>query len=259
MEKSETIVVVLFASFVLLLVGGFLLFALIWYRKRTNMYIGERNNMKNEFERQILQVRLEIQEQTLNNISREIHDSVGQNLSLAKIQLNIIEVSEGLSKDVLQGAKESLSKAIVELRDIARGMSSERARLFNLHDSIEEELGRIRQAGLMVCSLVSEGQPRELEAPKKLILFRIIQENLQNILRHARAKEISLVIEYLQTTMQVTISDDGSGFDVPDALAKHAGMGLRNIISRSELLNGKAEITSTPGKGTTVKIIIPYD
>src|SRR6201985_73147 len=108
MERSKIIIAVCFVSLLLLLLLGFLFFVLLWQRKKSNTYIRERELMKTVFNDQLLQSRLEMQEQTFNAISQEIHDNVGQILSLAKVQLNIIDQGETLNKALLADAKDSV-------------------------------------------------------------------------------------------------------------------------------------------------------
>jgi two-component system, NarL family, sensor kinase len=259
MEKKELLIGVILTSAIVLLIGGFLLFALIWYRRRTNQYIVERENMRAEFEKQLMQTQLEIQEQTLNNISQEIHDSVGQDLSLTKIQLNIVEVSEGLGKEVLQGARDSLSKAILDLRDMAKTLNTERIRHFNLVSSIEEEMNRIRRTRFLFSSFITEGVEKPFDGEKKLILFRIIQECLQNIIKHANATEILLKFYFREDGLEIFIRDNGKGFDVDNAMQSQTGLGLQSITSRAKMVGGKAEFVSRIQDGTTVNIFIPYE
>jgi len=258
MEKKELIVGILFTSAILLLIGGFLLFTLVWGRRRTNQFIQERDAMRAEFEKQLMQTQLEIQEQTLNNISQEIHDSVGQDLSLTKIQLSIVEVSEGLGKEVLQGARESLTKAIVDLRDMAKTLNTDRIRQFDLVASIDEEMNRIRRTRFLLSSFVTEGVEQPMEEAKKLILFRIIQECLQNIIKHAEATEILLKFCFREEGLDIAIRDNGIGFDLGNAIQGQTGLGLQSIINRSKIIGGRAEISSRKQDGTTVNIYIPY-
>jgi two-component system NarL family sensor kinase len=259
MEKKELIIGILLTSAILLLIGGFLLFTLIWYRRRTNQYIQEREFMRTEFEKQLMLTQLEIQEQTLNNISHEIHDSVGQDLSLTKIQLNIVEVSEGLAKDVLQGARDSLSKAILDLRDMAKTLNTERIRHFNLVSSIEAEMNRIRRSRFLLSSFITEGVEKPIHEEKKLILFRIIQECLQNTIKHASATEVLLKFYFREEGLDIFIRDNGKGFDVENAIFSQTGLGLQSIINRAKIIGGNAQFSSKIQEGTTVNIFIPYE
>ena len=116
-----------------LLLAGFIIFFIVINRFRINRYIMEKKNMETKFQQEILQTQLEIQEQTLKNISQEIHDNIGQALSLAKLNLNTMQVTndEGLQQKILN-SKELVSKAIVDLRDLSRSHDTEKDQFFLL-------------------------------------------------------------------------------------------------------------------------------
>lgn len=257
MEKSDIILGVCFVSFLLLLLVSFLLFILLWQRKKSNFYIREREKMKAVFNDQLLQSRLEMQEQTLNVISQEIHDNVGQILSLAKVQLNIMEHSGRFDSALLADVKESVGKVMTDLRDIAKSLNSDRIQLLNLPEMLTHELSRISRSGLMLTRMEVKGTEHAIQNQKKLILFRIIQEALQNILKHAKAGHIGLDFNYHEDYVEIRIADDGQGFqqDVPN---RKEGLGLQNISSRATLIGGKAQIESIINEGTTITITAPY-
>lgn len=213
--------------------------------------------MKAIFNEQLLQSRLEMQEQTLNVISQEIHDNVGQILSLAKVQLNIIEHSGRFNSMLLADAKDSVSKAMTDLRDIAKSLNSDRIQLLSLPEMVSHELSRVSRSGLMLTRMEVKGTEHDIHSQKKLILFRIIQEALQNIFKHSKAAHIGLDFSYQTDYVQIQIADDGQGFQ-KDVLNQKEGLGLQNIINRAALIGGKAQIESVINEGTTVTITTPY-
>jgi len=232
-------------------------FISLYYRKR-NIFLREKALLKIQFEKSILQSELEIKEHTLNHVSQEIHDNVGQSLSVTKMQLNILGESETLQKPALRAAKDSLGKAMKDLRDIAKGLSSHRAARFSLVDNAREELERIRNVHLtdIICTVT--GVEQSVREEKKLVVFRMIQECLQNIIKHANATKISLVFVYNATSLNIIIRDNGVGFDVQTTVEKQQGLGLQNIIQRAAIIGGHASISSTVSEGTIVNITIPY-
>lgn len=257
MERSEIIIAVCFVSLLLLLLVGFLFFVLLWQRKKSNTYIKEREVMKTVFNDQLLQSRLEMQEQTFNVISQEIHDNVGQILSLAKVQLNIIDHNGTFDKTLIADVKENVSKAMADLRDIATSLNSDRIQLSSLPEMIAHELNRISRSGLMTTNLAIQGDEQAIQSQKKLILFRIIQESLQNIFKHSQAGNINLKFDYHADYLQIQVADNGKGFD-KDIVNREDGLGLQNIISRAALIGGNAQIESVINEGTTITITTPY-
>jgi len=197
-----------------------------------------------------------IQEQTLNHVSQEIHDNVGQLLSLVSVQLNLVAETEGSKNLVLLDARDNISRAMMELRDMAKGMSSERIKVLGLLGSVEQEADRIRRAGLCEVTIQSQGAPIQLEHQKETILFRVIQECLQNIIKHAQAKRIQLLFLYTESTVAISVHDDGKGFLITRE-NNLSGLGFMNIHHRIELMSGKVVVQSEPGSGTKILIEVP--
>ena len=207
---------------------------------------------------ELLQSQLEMQEQTFNTISQEIHDNVGQVLSLAKVQLNIMHQHKTFDETLLNDVKESVGKAMTDLRDIAKSLNSERIRLSSLTEITSIELQRISRSGLMQTSIQTEGTEQSLTEQKKLIIFRIIQEALHNILKHSRATNIKVSFSYDPTQLEIKICDNGTGFD-KELLSKKDGLGLKNMINRAALIGGNANIESIINNGTFITLTCPYD
>lgn len=245
---KETEVIIVIVSGTIILLSLSILVILFTVKHRRNIL---------QHKTELLKAELEIQEQTFNTISREIHDNVGQILSLAKVQLNIIDQGDTLNKELLADAKDSVSKALGDLRDIAKSLNTERIQLSSLPEIIVHEVQRLNRAGLIHVSFHCEGKVQNIQDQKKLIAFRIIQEALQNILKHSKAKNVDMLFQYGPDHLTIIIQDNGIGFD-KELLSKKDGLGLENIVNRASMINGKAEITSTINKGTTITITSPY-
>jgi two-component system NarL family sensor kinase len=247
---TGTVFIVLFSGFIVLLVRLF--------NKTRQSYLLEKQNMTQQFQQLLLQSQLEIQEQTFNTISQEIHDNVGQILSVAKMQVSIIEQKEVKDFQTLKELRENIGQALNDLRDIAKGLSTERIKLFSLHEIVAYEVQRINRTGVLSIHIDVEGNEQQLQEQKKLILFRIIQESIQNVIKHARASVVKVLFHYLETKLDISITDNGIGFNVLSTLQKNSGLGLQNIINRAKLIGGNADISSVVDEGTNIKLSIPY-
>jgi len=256
--NEEVFVLILVAIIVFLVITGLLVMIILYYQKKRFQHKQQLVTKDKEYAQQLLQSKLEMQEQTFNMISSEIHDNVGQILSLAKVQLNIIDQSPVLDKSLLNDAKESVGKALTDLRDIAKSLNSSRIQQSGLFESIQQELQRIQRSGLMNTFAELKGEEVSIPDQKKLILFRIMQESLQNIIKHSNASQINIVFNYQKDQIIITITDNGQGFD-PVALDAKDGQGLQNIITRAGMIGGIAAINSQPGNGTTIIITSPYE
>lgn len=256
--KDQVIFTIIAVIFVLLFLGVLFLVMLFYYNNKKGQMSKEKQLMRATFDKQLLESKLEIQEQTFGMISQEIHDNVGQILSLAKVQLGIMEQKQSVDGELLGNVKESISLAMTELRDIAKSLSSERLQQLSLQDSIGQEIRRINRSGIIKVSSDIQGIEKNIPDQHKLIAFRIVQEGLQNIIKHAGASIVKVSIRYQEDRVFITIFDNGVGFDPEIELKKKDGLGLQNILRRATLVGGKADIMSKPGEGTTLQIQMSY-
>lgn len=220
-------------------------------------YFRRLHRMRVENEKLLIQVANEIQQTTLNNISQELHDNVGQILSLTKMQLNIMEQRVDKDETLIHDARENISKAMTDLRDLAKGMSSDRIKILGLYDSVVQEADRINKIDKLTVAITSNGNKIEPDHQKQLVIFRVIQECFQNIIKHANASHVNVQFIYKHSFFEILISDDGVGFEFNAESKNSAGMGLMNIFNRVKLIGGESNLTSTPGNGTQVAISVP--
>jgi two-component system, NarL family, sensor kinase len=252
---------ILLGTTIILLFGISVIALFNMFSKKSQLNQKEKEILKANFEKDILQAQLEIQEHTFSSISQEIHDNVGQILSLAKIQveLYLMNLPGNAPATRINEVKENIANAIANLRDLAKGLSSDRIMYLSIDETVAFELDKIEKSGVCHTQLLRNGSEQEISGQKKLILFRIIQESLQNILKHAAATSIIITIGYEPEVLSVTIADNGKGFDSEAVMEKGDGLGFANIKKRAALAGGSAQISSRPGEGTVVHIRIPYE
>lgn len=254
MEATEVKIQVYIITVILLLLGVFIFLFFISYTTKQKAH----QKKVLELNEELLRTQLEIQEQTFKTISQEIHDNIGQMLSLAKINLNRVE-TEKLEKDKekIKDAKELVSKAIQDLRDLSRTLNTETIASVGLLKAIEMELHLLEKADAVQTKLEIRGVPARLDPQKELILFRISQEALHNIIKHAAASAIRVEALFEKGNFLLVISDNGRGFD--STLNHHAGSGLRNMQSRSRLIGATWNMVSSPECGTQINISLPIN
>lgn len=225
------------------------------YQRKQNDFFENMEKLKHYHENDMLKSKLEIQEQTFQNISREIHDNIGQKLTLAKLHLNTLVLC-GTTHEVqrVNDAVTMIGEAINDLSDLSRSMSSEIILSNGLIKGLEFEINQLNKTGLYNLKLLVVGEPVFLDTNAELILFRITQEALNNIMKHAGANSIIINLLYEHCNLTLTITDNGRGF----LTDKHQfGNGLINMEKRATMLNGKFELHSKEGEGTSIKITIP--
>jgi two-component system NarL family sensor kinase len=245
--------------FILVLIA-FIVFILFLYQRRHISYKQGLEDIRSSFDKAMLSAQLEIQEQTFQNISREIHDNIGLSLTLAKLLLNTIDwnVMTQTSEQV-KNSIQLITKAIEDLSSITKLMHTDFIKENGLWQAIDLEIKRIEKLKIFKIQYEVNGTPIFMDNQKELVIFRILQEAFNNTIRHAHATDIRVVIHCGQNHIHIEVADNGCGFDPKHRNAnKPSGTGLLNISTRATLINGTSHISSQPGKGTTITLKIPY-
>jgi two-component system NarL family sensor kinase len=261
MSKQEyEIVTGIVVTIVVFLLAGFFIMVLVAYiNRRKKKHMEEKQTMQLNFEQELLRTQLVIQEQTLKNISEEIHDNIGQILSLAKLQLATMDASpNAVLQSKIQDSKLLVAKAIQDLRDLSHSLNTDFVKEMGFARAVESELDMLKKSELYETSFSIIGKISKMDRQKELILFRIVQELLSNIMKHAKARKIEMTIDYQPDHLLLTISDDGEGFDSskPSGNDK-SGLGIRNMHNRARIIGAEFAISSNFGKGTTASIVLP--
>jgi signal transduction histidine kinase len=257
MEQEKAMIIVFVGvCFLGLLFLSFFILIIAYFKKLYKMR-AERQQLEAQIAEEVNNARNEIQQLTLNTISQEIHDNVGQLLSLAKMQLNLISESAEKNPQLIEETKENISKAMSDLRDLAKGLSSDRIRVLGLYDSIIQEAERLSRAGSLSVEVSSDGEKKEPDHQKQLVIFRVIQECFQNIIKHAQAAHVKVAFTYMPSACDISIQDDGKGFEFNSERTSTSGLGLMNIFNRVNLVGGVAKVNTAPGKGTQILLHIP--
>lgn len=257
MDQTEIQLLVFVITIVLLILAISLILFFFYFQQKKTVYLIEQKESKIRFEEEITKSKLEIQEQALQNISWEIHDNVGQLLSVAKMQLNILQT--GLTDN--QKVKvfeigEIVGKSLQELRGLAKSLNPETIKNKGLIDSVAHEIKRFNRLNFVNASLTVSDNPYKLSNEKEIILFRILQEAFNNILKHSKAKILKVELNYGTSHLEIIAEDDGVGFDVNDK-ASRDGIGLTNMESRTNLVGASFEIKSSKNAGTKLYISCP--
>ena len=205
-------------------------------------------------ERSVMQAILQGQEIEKNEIGKELHDNINQLLTTVKLYQEMALANKEMNNELIKKGTEILMVAIEEIRRLSKSLVSPDVKELDLAESIRDLIDTIVHGKEIIINFSGTNKDQELPGNIKLTLFRIIQEQLNNILKHARAKNVNLRMTDDAGNIKLTIHDDGQGFDTSK---KKNGIGLKNIISRTELLNGIVKINSAPGKGCFLEVNIP--
>ena len=253
---ESLLIFIIISTLLIVLLISFITFIVYRYQQKQNVYYKDLEELKIAHANEMLQSQLEIQEQTFENISREIHDNIGQKLTLAKLHLNTLNLNDtGKATIQLNDSVSMISEAINDLSDISRSMSSEIILNNGFIRALEFEITQLNKSGLFKLKLQVTGEPVFLESQRELVLFRIVQEALNNIVKHAAARAITIFLHYNEQLMSLKITDDGKGF--ANGKNVETGTGLANMKRRAGLLQGNFTINSQLGNGTEINIKIP--
>ena len=261
-SHREIIVMLVGGSIVFLVLAGILIFILLFYQKKRFSLSQQMLEIDKQHSEALLQSRIEIQEETFKNISQEIHDNIGQVLSFVKLNLNgITSVKLESDKEKMTESIALVAKSIRDLRDVAKSINTDYISHIGLSEAIRQQLNILQKSGAFETRFEEHGIVKSLEKQNELILFRVVQELLNNIVRHAEAMLIDTQLFYKNDMIEIQVSDNGKGFDT-DAINQprklSAGLGLSNMRSRILLINGQFTIKSALGEGTVVSIKVPF-
>ncbi|MEO6812324.1 MAG: 7TM diverse intracellular signaling domain-containing protein [Ginsengibacter sp.] len=233
-------------------------FALIYQysldKKAKDLSLKQKMEIVNNHEKLMLQTKSEIQEQTFQNISQEIHDNIGQTLSF--IKLNINTINSRVSKtdyEKLTESKNLLTKVIQDLRDLSKTLNTDFIEEIGLEKAIEQQLQILQKSGIYETHFVVNGEIHRFPLQHKLIVYRVVQESLNNIVKHANATSINISMNYYSESAGIILEDNGKGFDEKE-LILNKGIGFKNMKSRMQLINGSFSVSSIPEKGTSITI-----
>lgn len=234
--------------FLAALMTGFIIFMVILHRQRQVQNRQKLDQIKIEHEKTLLNIENEIQQETLSHIGRELHDNIGQLLSLAKLNF-------GSAKPEKQSeGKIILNQIIKEVRGLSKTLNIDWVESVSLAEFINQELGKIQATGFCKTSLENSLDDFELTKDQKLVLIRVTQECLNNAIKHAFPEKIEVKIYQNGKGKVIEIIDYGNGFD---QTIQSKGSGMTNLKKRMETIGGEFQLTSVVGKGTDIKLLLP--
>jgi two-component system NarL family sensor kinase len=258
--SQDIVIIVIAGTVLLLLLAGFILTFLFLSEKRRRSHHQQIIEMEQIYQQELLQAQIEVQEQTLKHISQELHDNIGQILSLVKINLNNVDIrEEEAALQKLGNTKNLVTKALSDLRSLAKTLDANYVLRSKLSEALRFELDYIEQASGCATTISVQGEERLLPSQQQIVVFRIAQEVLNNAVKHAYPTRIQVSLAFGPTNFQLRIEDDGVGFDLAEmqrAETYQRGAGLNNMYTRSALIGAEFSLQSTPGRGTTALLKI---
>jgi signal transduction histidine kinase len=250
-DKIAFVISIVAVSFLILtvVIAGIMLFRI--YLKRKNKLLLEKELMSAQFEQTLLQSKLEIQEQTFRDIGKELHDNIGQVLSLVRLNLNTLNIPADNEK--IASMDNLLDKALIDLRNLSHSLDTDYIRNKGWTEPVVKLMQNLKNTGKYAIEIAFDNDLPAIKNEKAIILFRMIQEVIQNIVKHAEANTITMKTQKENDKLVIIIQDNGKGFNTT---LNADGAGLHNLKNRAKMINADLSINSQPGNGTSINIII---
>lgn len=250
LSKIDTLLILLTVIILSVVFIMFIIYA-FFLKKKGELLIRSREEAL-EFQHQLSQTKAEIRIQTLNYIGQELHDDIGQKLSVAKMIVNGLDCCDK-GKEISTELSVLLGECIKDIRSLSKTFIVDNIKDFDFGDALGKEIKRLEKFNLIDVEYHINNTALKIEGHHALILFRMVQEAINNILKHAHAKKMMINIIDATDDMKIVVEDNGCGMAESTI---SAGNGLINIKNRAKVINAKVLFNSEPGHGT--KILINY-
>src|SRR6185437_6171970 len=196
-QEISVYVVILISIALALLLVGFIVTTLFLYQRRQHRQEQQLARMKDEYQQELLRSQLEIQESTFKTIAMELHDNIGQVLSVVKLSLSVLPIDkEHPAWESIQNSRQMLNKVIYDMGNLTKSLHTDRIAQIGLVEAMRFDLESLRRTGLLDVEFHVEGEEYRLEDQRSIFLYRMFQEMLNNILKHSKATRVNIAINY---------------------------------------------------------------
>ena len=240
----------------MLVLASVIILFVVYYQKRMLQEELKRQRMEAEFQRMMLRAALDSQENERRRLAADLHDSIGAMLSTIRVGLSTLVRKEDISEAIIMPTKQMLDDTIESVRAISRDLMPSTLEKFGLVQAIKEMCERISYTAKVPIVFHESGDSKSLGKGKETMLFRIVQELLNNALKHSEATEICVQIVFEQD-LQISVTDNGVGFNFimqKDEKGNSKGLGLFNIENRSRLMGADLTFATPESGGSEISI-----
>jgi len=220
-------------------------------RRLQQQVMKEKKKLQEAFTRQVILA----QEREREAIGRELHDNVNQVLTTVKLYLDMSLKDPALREQFLPKSMQLVNSSISEIRNLSHQLSAPTLGTKSLVDSINALIENVRNTSGLRIHFYYQTYIDDIVMEQKLAIYRIVQEQLNNIYKHAKASDVVIILRQEKSRVQLSIQDNGQGFDTS---GRRKGIGLNNIESRVKAFSGGFSMSSAPGKGCRLSVHFPY-
>ena len=247
-ENGEFVLIVSTILILIIVIALIILFTT--FQKKKNFLVEKQKEEQERFEKEIAETQIEIREATLRNISWELHDNIGQLLTLAKIQL------QNSTPENIKEVSETITKGLTEVRSLSKLINPEAIKNIDLREALQLEVDRFNRLNFIETTYKVEGDEVEIDKKASIVLFRILQEFFSNTIKHSKATNLEVTLNYKKDKLILFAKDNGVGFLINE---KKEGIGLSNIKNRIKLIGAEINFVTAENKGTSIEITYKYE
>jgi two-component system, NarL family, sensor kinase len=243
--------------------GGMLLLALaivffvIFYQKKMLEARLRQQHMEVEFQQKMVLATLESQENERQRLAGELHDSIGAMLSTIRLSMLTIARNEGTNTESVQQTKKMIDDTIDSVRRISRDLMPSTLQKFGLTQAVAEMCEQYAAVSGVDIHFSKQGDEHNLDKTKEILVFRILQELINNAMKHAQATSIHVSFIWTSATLEALVNDDGVGFNADEKNQSLGGLGLFNMQNRARILNATFRYEPEWQKGTKATLTLP--
>lgn len=250
-EGVELVLTMLFATLLLLVLAGVVVVLMVAHRNRRNRHRAELAVVRMEHAEEVRRVEQEMVRETLGDVGRELHDNIGQLLTVVRLGLNSMS-TDPVNAEGAQLLKANLDTTIGEVRRLSRSLDPDRFSRSALTRLVAEECERVGITAQRQVVFQVQGPEPPINPDRNLVVFRLFQEALNNALKHTRVGSISVNLQFTPS-FTLTVLDSGPGFDV--SAERASGSGMEHMRKRAALINCSFTLISSPAQGTLVSFV----
>lgn len=253
MHLSQAEIIIILSTFVILIVVLMMVIIYGVFIKKKSELLLIKQRQDAIFEQQLALSQVELQDQTLKHIGQELHDDLGQKLSVARLMTNkVLHVPDTDVKEVTDEINVLIGECLQDIRNISKAFISKQSTNFDFVESLEREVFRIKRLRLLQVHYQINHHNLSINPEHGLILFRIIQECITNVIKHSRSKSIQLLVEDQTRQIKFQVIDKGIGFKKNKSTE---GIGLKNMMNRAKIINADLKVSSVENKGTQITVV----
>ena len=254
--KEEEIALIGYMTLVVIVLSAMVIIFFMAFQKRKNKLLLDKIKQQKQFEETVAKTSEEIQEQTLKYIGQELHDNIGQLLSLASMQMGMlgVKIAEDIKEPYLETQK-IIKESLGEVRALSKSLNTDVIQNRGFSQSVKAEIERLNRMKLITADFVIVGDVIPFENKKDgIILFRILQEFISNTVKHSKASELIISLDFKKDQLIIKATDDGKGFVIDEV---KDSSGLLNMKNRAELTESSYNLVSHPNNGTQLTMVYP--